>query len=112
MLVTGDAAGLLEPWTREGISFALRSGTWAGEAAAKGVDGLDSYEAAVREHLVPDMLVGRRLLRAYEKHPHVVHAAMASPLGWRAFMAFCRGELQMAHTLERPWIRALVGVLG
>ncbi|WP_368496487.1 FAD-dependent monooxygenase [Herbiconiux sp. A18JL235] len=34
VLVAGDAAGLLEPWTREGISFALRSGGWAGEAAA------------------------------------------------------------------------------
>jgi geranylgeranyl reductase family protein len=30
VLVAGDAAGLLEPWTREGISFALRSGTMAG----------------------------------------------------------------------------------
>ncbi|MGD8166776.1 FAD-dependent monooxygenase [Herbiconiux sp. P16] len=34
VLVAGDAAGLLEPWTREGISYALRSGAWAGEAAA------------------------------------------------------------------------------
>ncbi|MCS5719944.1 geranylgeranyl reductase family protein [Herbiconiux sp. CPCC 205763] len=34
VLVAGDAAGLLEPWTREGISFALRSGAWAGAAAA------------------------------------------------------------------------------
>jgi geranylgeranyl reductase family protein len=34
VLVVGDAAGLLEPWTREGISFALRSGAWAGAAAA------------------------------------------------------------------------------
>lgn len=30
VLVCGDAAGLLEPWTREGISFALRSGRLAG----------------------------------------------------------------------------------
>lgn len=29
VLVCGDAAGLLEPWTREGISFALRSGRLA-----------------------------------------------------------------------------------
>lgn len=35
VLVAGDAAGLLEPWTREGISFALRSGTIAGRAAAQ-----------------------------------------------------------------------------
>jgi geranylgeranyl reductase family protein len=34
VIVAGDAAGLLEPWTREGISFALRSGTLAGAAAA------------------------------------------------------------------------------
>ncbi|MCU1601666.1 MAG: geranylgeranyl reductase, partial [Frankiales bacterium] len=33
VLVAGDAAGLLEPWTREGISFALRSGRLAGQAA-------------------------------------------------------------------------------
>ena len=30
VLVAGDAAGLLEPWTREGISYALRSGALAG----------------------------------------------------------------------------------
>ena len=35
VLVAGDAAGLLEPWTREGISYALRSGSWAGAAAAR-----------------------------------------------------------------------------
>ena len=35
----GDAAGLLEPWTREGISYALRSGRLAGECAAAGAAG-------------------------------------------------------------------------
>ncbi len=35
VLVAGDAAGLLEPWTREGISYALRSGRLAGTAAAE-----------------------------------------------------------------------------
>ena len=45
VLVAGDAAGLLEPWTREGISFALRSGRLAGEAAARG--RLDAYPPAV-----------------------------------------------------------------
>jgi flavin-dependent dehydrogenase len=37
VIVAGDAAGLLDPWTREGISFALRSGALAGELAAKAV---------------------------------------------------------------------------
>jgi geranylgeranyl reductase family protein len=110
VLVVGDAAGLLEPWTREGISYALRSGTWAGRAAARGA--LDDYPAAVREQLEPEMVAGRRLLRTFSAHPHLTHAAMATPLGWRAFEGFCRGDLSMAHVLRRPAIRALVTVLS
>jgi flavin-dependent dehydrogenase len=116
VVVVGDAAGLLEPWTREGISYALRSGTWAGEAAARvsgdGPGALDDYAAAVREHLLPEMAAGRRLLRVFARHPHLVHAAMATPLGWRAFRSFCRGELSMANVVRRPPIHAAVSLLG
>jgi geranylgeranyl reductase family protein len=116
VLVVGDAAGLVEPWTREGISYALRSGTWAGEVAARAArqdeSALGDYAVAVGERLVPEMTAGRRLLRVYAEHPHLVHAAMATPLGWRAFMAFCRGELSMANVVGRPGIRAAVGLLG
>jgi geranylgeranyl reductase family protein len=110
VLVAGDAAGLLEPWTREGISYALRSGAWAGAAAARGA--LDDYPALVNEHLVPEMVAGRRLLNVYAKHPHLVHAAMATPLGWRAFQAFCRGDFSMASVVRRPGIHAAVSLLG
>ena len=55
VLVAGDAAGLLEPWTREGISFALRSGTLAGRPPRRQPpprpgrldQALDAYPAAV-----------------------------------------------------------------
>ena len=110
VLVAGDAAGLLEPWTREGISYALRSGTWAGEAAAGG--SLDRYEATVRERLVPEMAAGRRLLGVCAKHRHLVHAVVATPPGWRTFQAFCRGELAMAEVIARPGIRVAVSLLG
>ena len=66
VIVAGDAAGLLDPWTREGISFALRSGALAGEYAAKG--DLDGYVAAVDATLVPDMRAGRTLLSAFTRH--------------------------------------------
>jgi geranylgeranyl reductase family protein len=114
VVVVGDAAGLLEPWTREGISYALRSGTWAGEVAARASspDDLAEYEALVGEHLAPEMAAGRRLLRLFAKHPRLVHAAMGTPLGWRAFQAFCRGELSMANVLRRPGIRVGVRLLG
>jgi flavin-dependent dehydrogenase len=110
VLVVGDAAGLLEPWTREGISYALRSGLWAGESAARGT--LDEYSSAVREHLIPEMVAGRRLLRVFAKHPHLMHTVMATPLGWRAFASFCQGDLSMANVVRRPPIRLLINLLG
>ncbi|MEV4345987.1 geranylgeranyl reductase family protein [Actinoplanes sp. NPDC049596] len=110
VLVTGDAAGLLEPWTREGISYALRSGAWAGQAAATG--DLDAYERRVAAELAPEMAAGRRLLGAFSRHPAIVHLTMGTPLGWRAFETFCRGELSMASVIRRRGIRALLTLFG
>jgi geranylgeranyl reductase family protein len=110
VIVAGDAGGLLEPWTREGISYALRSGSWAGEAAASG--DLTAYERRVADDLAPEMAAGRRLLALQMKRPMLIHAAMATPVGWRAFELFCRGRLSMASVINRPVIHAAVRFLG
>ncbi len=95
VLVAGDAAGLLDPFTREGISFALRSGTWAGEAAATG--DLARYTARVQRELEPDIMAGARLLHFFERHPAAVHRALAFTLvGTRYFIRVCRGETTLA----------------
>jgi geranylgeranyl reductase family protein len=114
VLVAGDAAGLLEPWTREGISYALRSGTWAGEVAARARTPaqLAEYDQRVERELAPEMAAGRRLLRVFAKHPRLVHAAMATPIGWRAFESFCQGRLSMANVVRRPAIHAAIKLLG
>ncbi|MGW4940565.1 geranylgeranyl reductase family protein [Actinoplanes sp. NPDC004185] len=114
VLVVGDAAGLLEPWTREGISYALRSGTWAGEVAAHAQKPaeLAEYDQHVERELAPEMAAGRRLLRVFAKHPRLMHAAFATPMGWRAFEAFCRGELSMANVVRRPSISTAINLLG
>ena len=114
VLVVGDAAGLLEPWTREGISYALRSGTWAGEVAARAQTPaeLAEYDQQVEGELAPEMAAGRRLLRVFAKHPRLMHAAFATPMGWRAFESFCRGELSMANVVRRPSISTAINLLG
>ena len=58
------------------------------------------------------MTAGRRLLSVHARHPHLVHATVVSPVGWRAFTGFCRGELSMAEVVRRPGISAAVSVLG
>ena len=110
VLVAGDAAGLLEPWTREGISFALRSGAIAGIAAATGPS---SYDDAVAAALEPEIAAGRRARAAFTAHPGAVHSVFHYLPGmWSLFVRLVGGETTMAQQLERRSIRALVGLLG
>ncbi|WP_246507322.1 geranylgeranyl reductase family protein [Actinocrinis puniceicyclus] len=116
VLVAGDAAGLLEPWTREGISHALRSGRLAGAAAARisrattddGVADTAAVAAAAEEYrrrvessLGVEMAAGQRLLAAFEKRPAFFHAAVtALPTAWRAFAEVCHGRTTFAELLR------------
>ncbi|MBQ0901240.1 geranylgeranyl reductase family protein [Micromonospora sp. U21] len=109
VLVVGDAAGLLEPWSREGISFALRSGELAGAAVADGE--LVGYERAVAERLVPSMRAGYRLLELFTRRPEAFHALLATPPGWRMFVQFCQGRASFDEMLARRSIRAGLAVL-
>ncbi len=111
VIVAGDAAALLDPFTREGISFALRSGSWAGEAAASArKDGaaLDRYVQRVERELAPDIAAGEKLLRLFERRPALVHAGLGfSVVGARIFIGVCRGELTLAQLFRWPVARVL-----
>lgn len=113
VIVAGDAAALLDPFTREGISFALRSGTWAGEAAASG-DGvaLERYVTRVESDLGAEIAASTRLLHLFERHPGLVHALLSYTLiGPQVFMRICRGSLTVARLFRLPIVRALLRVL-
>jgi geranylgeranyl reductase family protein len=110
VIVAGDAAGLLDPWTREGISFALRSGALAGEYAAK--DDLDGYVAAINRTLVPDMRAGRTVLNAFTRHTGTFHRGLNTPQGWRAFVRLCRSEITPSDMVSRPSVRLSLALLN
>lgn len=131
VIVAGDAAGLLEPWTREGISFALRSGLWAGEAAAAaaaashdmaspvrslGVDqrmpALELYERRVRAVLEPEQTVGAALLATFERRRSLVHLLLRTPGGADWFVRFCRGETSLARLARHRLALALAARLS
>jgi geranylgeranyl reductase family protein len=110
VIVAGDAAGLLEPWTREGISFAVRSGALAGAAAADG--DLPRYEREVQAALAPAMRAGRRLLATFSRRPTLFHNMLRTPPGWRMFERFCRGETSFERSVERFPVRTALRLLG
>ena len=109
VLVAGDAAGLLEPWTREGISFALRSGRLAGAAATGDVT---AYDEQVGRALGPEMAAGRQALAAFGRSPHTVHLVLRSLPGvWDLFVRLVSGGTSLERQLDRRRVRALVRLL-
>ncbi|MEU9117317.1 geranylgeranyl reductase family protein [Streptomyces sp. NPDC048483] len=116
VLVCGDAAGLLEPWTREGISFALRSGRLAGEWAVRVSEAHDAVDArrqalnyafAIKAGLGVEMGVGRRMLGVFARRPGMLHAVITGfRPAWHVFAKITRGtttlgEMVRTHPMAR-----------
>lgn len=122
VVVCGDAAGLLEPWTREGISFAIRSGSIAGRILASAVRGddirstdnaVDVYAAEIGRSLVSEMEAGAYFLAAFERHTGLMHGIFArSTLGWEAFQRIARGDTTLARVLRHRSARAIIRLLS
>jgi len=110
VLLTGDAAGWLEPWTREGISFALRSGRLAGEAVAAGCPG--EYAIRAQAVLGPEVAAGQDVFAAYMTSPLVFHRALGSALGWREFRSLLSGRASLAGLRERLPVRAVLAAIA
>jgi len=114
VVLAGETAGLLEPWTREGISFALRSGEWAGIAAAAFTGGdaaaLDRYEAQVHAELVTEINAGEKLLRMFTRFPGGFHFLISkTPIGRNYFVRFCRGETTLTRAFRHRWVQIVAG---
>ncbi|MFC6715588.1 geranylgeranyl reductase family protein [Branchiibius cervicis] len=118
ILLAGDAAGLLEPWTREGISYAVRSGALAGAAAATLATAGDpaavqsSYARQITSTLGREMAAGTAALRVFERHPGLVHNLLRyNPWAWRQFVKVAAGRVSVADLLDRPAVRRSAALL-
>lgn len=68
--LAGDAAGLVDPITREGIFFALASGGWVADALLTD-RGLTAYAERVRAEAVPELVRAARLKTLFFRPPFV-----------------------------------------
>jgi geranylgeranyl reductase family protein len=95
-LVLGDAAGLLEPFTGEGIYYAVRSAHLAAEALvqASAEDGAPkSYAAAVEAEIMPELQGARALQQLFDLYPWLFHSLVRyHDRSWRAFAKILRGD--------------------
>jgi flavin-dependent dehydrogenase len=101
-LVVGDAAGVLDPVSGDGIYEALVTARLASEHVldllAGRTDGLDGYAAAVRERLDPLASAGWGAKKALDRFPRAVFAIMRLPVTWRVLEKLMLGEV--AHPGE------------
>lgn len=107
--LVGDAAGLVDPITREGIYFALASGGWAAEAIAAGGNIARDYEARVRNEAVSELSRAARLKAGFFRpaFTRLMVDALAESSAIRAAMADLIAGTQSYRSLKWRLIKTL-----
>jgi geranylgeranyl reductase family protein len=106
VMLVGEAAGLVDMFTGEGIYFALWSGRLAGSWLAQALleDDLDarSYEELIDRQIMPELLHGRIFYSIFKLWPVFFYTIMrVSDRFWGAFCRLQRGELTYAGVRRR-----------
>jgi geranylgeranyl reductase family protein len=106
VLLVGDAAGLVEAFTGEGIYWAIRSSQIAAKSILDGGPDLD-YQQRLDAELMPDLLSARRWLRVYVWLPRACYSLPGRlPFFWQAVCRIIRGERRYTD------IRRRLGLFG
>ncbi len=118
VLLAGDAAGLVNPMTGEGIYYAVASGAAAGRTAAVAALGGRSAEAGARHRAVVRRLLDRHLQHTWAaarltRNPAVVEAgidaAARDRYAFDALVELGLGDGRITPRLAAGLARSLVG---
>jgi len=118
VMVAGEAAGLVEPWSREGISFAVRSGRIAGDIAAIAVIAESTaaelavaYEDALSLDLLPEILDGELCLESFARRPAIFHQLFTrASMDWRTFRRVATDETAIARIARTGDVEGVVAI--
>jgi geranylgeranyl reductase family protein len=96
VILAGDAAGLVDPLSGEGIHAACWSGRLAAEAIAPYLAGeaadMAGYQSAMARELLPEIEVSRKLQRVFQRVPRpCIFLMRRSDRFWGALCGFIRG---------------------
>jgi len=100
LLLVGDAAGFLDPFTGEGIYAAV----WSGRAAARSIvdaetgnpEAVNRYTDDVRKDLLPDLRVSRKLYDLFHLAPWIWTQGVRQERIWRLACRLLSGEQSYA----------------
>jgi flavin-dependent dehydrogenase len=115
--VIGDAAGLVDPLSGDGMYEGFLSARLVADAAlevlAGRADDLQAYQAAVERRIAPLLRAGWGAKRAFERFPRATYAIARVPVTFRALEKLLQGDLPhpaAARGAERAAIGAIYAV--
>jgi flavin-dependent dehydrogenase len=115
--VIGDAAGLVDPFTGDGMYEAFLSAKLVAEASLEVLAGrkedLLGYQAAVERRITPLTSAGWGAKRAFERTPRLTYAVVRLPVTFRVLEKLLVGDLSEprdARGIERVAIRGIYRV--
>ena len=115
-LVVGDAAGVLDPVSGDGIYEALVTARLAAEhvlGLLEGrTEGLEGYAAAVHEELDALAAAGWGAKIALDRFPRSVFAIMRLPVTWRVLETILLGEVRHPGEARGTGRRAMKAIEG
>ena len=116
-VLVGDAAGLTDEFTEEGIYYAVRSGQIAARhiarAHADGSRWLGAYERAIDRAIMPELHAARLIARLFywslNRSPWLTfRLSRRAPYLWTALFRVLRGESSYDRELQRwPFLPAI-----
>jgi geranylgeranyl reductase family protein len=105
-LLLGDAAGLADPLTGEGIYYAIQSAQLAAPAIenslVQGKVGLQGYQEIVERKIMSELRIARTLSKIFVRFPHLAFRMLNQSEGvWRTGCNLMLGEISYAVIKER-----------
>jgi geranylgeranyl reductase family protein len=105
-LLLGDAAGLTDPLTGEGIHNAIRSAMLAApvieNSLLRGKAGLQDYQQIVEKKIVSELRIARKLSRFFVRFPRLAFGMLDRSDGaWRTICNLMLGEIDYVAVKER-----------
>lgn len=117
-LLIGDAAGLLDPLTGEGICNAIRSAQIAApviiQSLQAGTTDLTGYQDVIDRELMPELKAARAVLKIFTWFPGLYfNAVERSDRLWRAHCRLLRGEESYVSIKKKSGVsRFMFNLLG
>jgi len=106
VLLLGDAAGLADPLTGEGIYNAILSAQLAApvleNSLLRGKVGLQDYQQIVERKIMPELRIARKMSRNFVRFPRLAFGMFNQSEGvWRTGYKLMLGEINYAAIKER-----------